>query len=831
MNSFIKLLISGLLLSLLATGSFAQSISGHVYDQEGKPIPYANVFIREHTNGTAADERGRYFLTLDPGVYHLVYSSLGYQSVTVEVVVRDGPLVKDIRLPLSTTELDEIVVKATKKDPAYEIIQNVIANKEKYLKGVQSYRADVYVKATEVVDPKKKKEKPAPDESDDLSRSGPPPDPFAEERKKAQARLQNINLVEMQLVLNYQYPDKYQEERTGYKAYGNNGGLYIPLFSEIDFNFYHNLVSLKGIAEVPVISPVSRFAILSYKYKLEETTRENGLFVYKIKVTPRKTGDATCHGYVYVNDSLWNINRLELTMEKGGLRFYDRFTIKQTYGQIAEDLWLPNRQEFTYETKAGGRAFRGNTVLYFTGYQRDYAFPSRFFGNEVAVTTKEAYGRDSTFWNRTRPEALSSDQQKVIQYRDSVEAAHKTKAYLDSVEAKFNKITPGELIYQGIGFRREAKKSQLYIAPILGMINFEVIGGFRLGTNVWYFRRFENGRMFNTQATFNVGLKNSDWNGSLNFWTRYNPYRLGDFSVRVGRNFQSINSFDAYLSQLRISNFILHEHIDLFHRIELFNGFYLGTELGYHNRHSVDNFDRTSILNRVIKEDDPIEFQNYQALITTLRLSYTPWQRYMREPNQKVVLGSRFPTFSIVHRRGWNGLAGSDIDFDYLEFAVDQNLTLSTLGNSRYNITAGKFVNSRDLRYVDLKRFRRSDPFLYSDPLHSFQLLDSALSATDLFFEAHYIHHFNGAMINNIPLIKKTRIRTVAGAGTMWLAENGYRYSEVFGGVERIFKLGARRRLRLGVYGVVSQTNRLAPQTGYKVSFDIIDTWKRDWSY
>jgi hypothetical protein len=115
--------------------------------------------------------------------------------------------------------------------------------------------------------------------------------------------------------------------------------------------------------------------------------------------------------------------------------------------------------------------------------------------------------------------------------------------------------------------------------------------------------------------------------------------------------------------------------------------------------------------------------------------------------------------------------------------------------------------------------------------LHSFQLLDTAMSTTRTFFEAHYIHHFNGAMINNIPLIKKTKIRTVAGAGAMWLQENGYRHTEVFGGVERIFKLGARRRLRLGVYGVVSQSNQYAPRTGYKISFDIIDTWKRDWSY
>jgi hypothetical protein len=105
------------------------------------------------------------------------------------------------------------------------------------------------------------------------------------------------------------------------------------------------------------------------------------------------------------------------------------------------------------------------------------------------------------------------------------------------------------------------------------------------------------------------------------------------------------------------------------------------------------------------------------------------------------------------------------------------------------------------------------------------------MSATNWFLEAHYIHHFNGAMINNLPLIKKIKIRTVAGAGAMWIQESNYRYQEIFGGVERVFKLGPRRRLRLGLYGVISQSNQLSPRTGYKISFDIIDSWKREWSY
>jgi hypothetical protein len=226
-----------------------------------------------------------------------------------------------------------------------------------------------------------------------------------------------------------------------------------------------------------------------------------------------------------------------------------------------------------------------------------------------------------------------------------------------------------------------------------------------------------------------------------------------------------------------------------------------------------------------------LRFEDYQALISNVRLAYTPQQKFMREPNRKIVLGSKYPTIFFNHKKGWNGIVTSDIDFDYIDFGIEQNLLLGTLGNSRYTISAGKFVNTRDLRYVDFKRFRQSDPILYSDPMHSFQLLDTSLTARNWFIEAHYIHHFNGAMINNIPLFKKTKIRTVAGAGVMWIKESNYRHEEIFAGLERTFKLGARRRLRLGLFGVLGQSNNLPLKTDFKISFDIIDIWKRDWSY
>lgn len=808
----------------------AQSISGRVLDEYNNPVPFANIFVRETESGTSANSQGEYFLNIDPGIYHVAISSVGFESIQAEVIV-DKPVVKDFVLRSSSVELNQIEIKVRRRDPAYEIIQKTIANRERNLSLINSYRTNVYVKANEVVDRKKKKKEEEQEDDDDLKRKGEPVDPFEAARKKEEARLQGINLLEMQMTLNFQSPDSYKEERTAYKAYGTKDGLFVPVFSQTDFNFYHNLVHLKGIAEVPLISPISRTAVLSYKYKLEQILKENGQTVYQIRVTARKAGDATCNGTIFINDSIWNINRIEVNIHKGALKFYDDFTIRQSYQEVDSTLWIPFRQEFRYQTKAGQKTFVGNTVLIYSDYERNVTFPPKFFGNEVSVITREAYERDSSYWRNARPEPLTEDQRKVVHYRDSIEAVHKSKEYLDSIEAKYNKVTLGELVYSGVGFRNHEKKTYWNLPPILGFLGLEVVGGLRLGPYVSWGKRFKNEKWINTSMQASVGVKNMDWQGGARFRSLYNPYRLGWFGFDVGRQFQMINAFDAYLNQLKVSNYIVHDHIDIYHRKEIFNGFYLRTDFNVSDRRSIADYDPAWALNEIIKVDSAVQFQNYQAFISNLGLYYTPFQKFMREPYRKVVLGSKYPTFIFNHRKGWKDIFGSDINFDYIDVGMDHTVQFGTLGNSRYTLTLGKFVNTKDLRYVDFKRFRQSDPYLYSDPMHSFQLLDTALNATDWFFEAHYMHHFNGAMINNLPLIKKLKLRTVAGAGMMWIKESGYRHEEIFGGVERVFKLGARRRLKIGFYGVLGQSNHDPPKADWKVSFDIIDTWKRNWSY
>ncbi len=809
----------------------AQGISGYTLSEKNEPIPFANVFIQELATGTSSDAEGKYYINLSNGVYHVIFSSVGYITQSFVITVGDKLVInKNVRLKISDLELNEVIVSAKKKDPAYEIIQKVIENKDKFLSQISSSKSKVYIKATENLDLKPKKKKATTEAQ--VSLEGTPMNPFEDKSTHSNPKLDNINMLEMDIILNYEYPNKYKEERIAVKSYGDKSGLYIPRFGETDFNFYRNIVDMNGLAETPVISPISRTSIVSYKYRLEKTDTINSQIVYKIKVIPRKTGNATCKGYLYINDSIWNINKLDFSFHKGGLKFYDKFRLIQDYVQINDSLWIPNRQEFQYETKLSKRKkFRGSTIILYDDFQNDYIFPSKFFGNEIAITKKEAYKKDSSYWNSSRPEPLTMEQQEMVLYRDSIHASHNSETYKDSLEAQYNKITIGELAYHGFGFRNWRKQKQHSYSPILGSVGFEVIGGFRLGPSFYYFKKWKNEKYIWTNSSFSWGLKNGDLQGAANVYFLYDPMKVASIRMRTGRSFYSINPNDAYLNQLKRSNYILNDRFSLSHRIELLNGLYLSTGFEFADRQAVDLLSSATILNDYFADEAPLQFANYQSLISHLELSYTPKQRYMTEPTRKVILGSKYPTFSIAHKKGWKGVLSSDVDFDLLEFAIQQKFTIGVLGNSEYRIQTGKFFNTKVLKIVDQKRFRQSDPYLYSNALNSFQLLDTALVATQPYVEAHYIHHFNGALINNIPLVKKLRLRVVAGAGFLYVKESNYRHEELFAGIERVFKFGKRRRLRIGVYGVAATSNQTAPKSDFKISFDIIDTWKRDWSY
>ncbi len=108
-----------ILFVLLAGSSWSQrnTLSGYIRDAaNGETLIGATVLVQGTTTGTATNEYGFYSLSLEPGTYELVISSLGFAERVVGVDLSTGNRKLDIELEEVGTQLAEVVVTAEEED-------------------------------------------------------------------------------------------------------------------------------------------------------------------------------------------------------------------------------------------------------------------------------------------------------------------------------------------------------------------------------------------------------------------------------------------------------------------------------------------------------------------------------------------------------------------------------------------------------------------------------------------------------------------------------------------------------------------------------------------
>jgi hypothetical protein len=788
-------------------------VSGKVTNASLEPLSYVSIGIKGLKIGTTTKLDGSYELHLSEDRYELVFTMIGYKPQVVELVVRNNDVKQNVILESSGNELSEVEVKAVKRDRAEEIIRNVIRNKEKVLSATNSFSTDLYIRATQENDViNKKKKKVAVDTSS--------------------LELQRMSMAEVTLKLDYEYPNRIREIRTGIKVRGNSESLFYLTATDGDFNFYRNLVKIPALSVMPFLSPISYSGLMGYRFKTISIRKQNNNKIYTIRITPIKLGNALVEGEVEVLDSSWVLLKTHFEFPKFHMPEYDYFSVDQQYELIDGRSWMVTRQEFAYAAKAGKKRMNGRTVALFQNLRMNPVFPPKHFGNEVSATSQQAYERDSSFWTQVRSEPLTEKEIRFVRYKDSVYNAQHTKSYLDSIDAVFNKITWKKIVVFGQGIHSREKERTIYIGPLSSMYEPIGFGGHRIGVNGNYIKTFKSRKNISVWGNMSYGFNNQDIKGNVSLTRMYNPFNRGYYRLTVGREFGSVFAGDAWINQIKRSNVYEHDHFSVGHGLELLNGLFLHNELQFAMRRSVagyktnSNWDSLTI--EVLPDNQAPAFEPYNSFFNSVTLEYTPGQRYIREPKEKVILGSKWPTIYLTWRKGIPGVMQSVNDFDYTEFGVRQQLKLGLAGISDYTFFTGSFHTMKDLREVDYKYMRRGDPFLFSNPTASFQALDSTFPAFKRFYEGHYLHHFNGAIINKIPLLKKLNFMEVAGGGILYLPERNLKYIEGFVGLEKVLRLWTEK-YKVGVYVVGSLANQFKNPIQIKIAIEHFNKRKNSW--
>lgn len=822
-----------LFLSLFAVNSAVaqELLKGNVTDESGMPIPSAKIFVKNTTDlRTIADLNGYYEMYLFPDEYFLVFSAAGYDTREAYITIDEESVVKDMQLfPTKIQDIEDISVSAKKSNPGRDIMLEVVKKRDEISQWEKSHIVHGYIKASEKIDRKEKKEDDK--KSSKNEENSDVEDPFAEKRAEDEKFANSRNLVELDLTLYYESKIKLKEIRNAYEERGSKQNhLYYTTTVKSSFNFFQNLLHLNDLHQTPVSSPISGPGILSYKYRLEEQYEENGYKINKIKIIPRGSSTSTLSGYIYVIDSLWLVQKLDLEMEKGNLLIYDYFRIYQEFEHPGDSMCVLKTQLLDYGVKYKDETSTCQTSVKFDNYDFAPVFAPKFFNNELAATEKEAYDKDTTFWSQNRKVELTPEERAFIIAKDSIHDYQNRKEYTDSIDAIFNKVTVLKVLWWGVDHRNRAKKSQWTINSLAGIIRPIYIAGPRVSPGFFYFKKWENERFIDGYSEASVGFLNGDIKGTTNWSYRYSPFHFGTLKLSFDHNFDAIRGYDAITQIYKRDNFIEVTDLTIGNDYEIANGLYLSTDFSFAERRSLKGYKFMNGIDSVLPNNDPTEFQSYQALIVDVLLKYTPGQKYMREPYRKVVLGSKWPMFYLGYEKGVPTLFGSDVNHDYLFGGIMQTFKIGTLGTSSYHAKTGFFVNTKSLKDADQKFHRRSDPIWFSNPLYSFQGLDSTLPTQKIYYEGHFVHHDNGAILNKIPFMKKTGIGLVMGAGALYVPEFDWQHYELLAGLERNFKL-SKRRLRIGVYGVLSDGNHIDPTATWKVSFAILNNRNLKWNF
>lgn len=765
-------------------------------------------------------EDGSYEFLLDEGEYQLGVTMVGYRSQLVTLVVHKAT-VQNFILEADEKSLDEVVVRGKWKDRSEEVIRQVINRKEALLSAAGDYSCLVYIKATQQDStPPSRKKKQLPD---------------SVRARMPGAAFRGMAMAEISLRYDQGSNGKYREERMGVTKRGNPESLFYQSASEGDFNLYRNLLQSRVLSEVPFVSPVSYSGLIAYRYKMQKVELVNGRKIYTISYRPAALSNTAVTGELKIEDSLWVILEARYTLPSYHIPEYDRFEVIQQYSLVDNKAWMITRQEFNYFSAHGKGKLSGSTVASYQQFELNKQFPARYFGPEVSVTAQEAYERDSSFWSQTRTEPLTDKEVQFIRYKDSIQRVVTSKPYLDSIDKVTNTVTWKKVVFAGQNFYFRPRERLWSLPSIVTLFQPLQPGGFRISPTVFYNRVPPSRKVITVFGNLSYGFRNKDLNGSLNFYRLYNPFNRGYYTLKLNRDFDYIYSNDAWINMIKRNNIYLDNALGVGHGLELWNGLYLHTSLDFALRRSISNYKTGSLVDSlfgdILDDNRAVAFDPYNALYGNIQIDYTPGQQYIREPREKIILGSRWPTFYMQWRKGIAGPFNSKVDFDYIENGIRQELKLGTAGISKYHFRTGTFLNRRDLRLVDYQFQRRGDPLLFLNPQGAFQSLDSTFPVFKRFYQLNYLHEFNGAIVNKIPLFKKIQLREVAGGGFLYAPERNLRYAEVFAGVERVFKVPFYPliKFKLGAYVVGSAANQFKNPVQFKIGIMSWDRKRNKW--
>jgi hypothetical protein len=770
-------------------------VHGTVTDAKTKEtLPFVNVGFKGTKTGTSTDFDGKYHLESYYVSDSLIFSFLGYESITIRIIT-DKTQEINIELKESSVTLKAAVISASKKDenPAHAILKQVIRNKKINNKEkLDAYSYEVYNKVEfdiNNIDEKFKNRKVFKkfdfifeyvDSTDDK--------PY-------------LPIFITESVSDYYYerfPKKRKEIIKAAKVSGLNNQSISQYLGDMyqNINVYDNSIQIFGRN---FISPVNFNALFYYKYYLTDSTTIDGNWCYKIEFKPRRQSDLTFIGEMWIHDTTYAVKVFEGDIsESANINFVNSYLIKQTFSQVEPEVWMMTLDESVVDVNPlesdKQKGIYGRKITSYKNFTINKEIPDSVFDGAENITVAEnAREFKSSYWDTARHVTLTEKEKKIYHMIDTVKDLPIMKTYVDFIQT----ITTG---YKILG--------PIEIGPYSSLYSYNLIEGHRVSIGMQTSNYFSKKIMLTGHLAYGFGDENYKYGFGTKFFITKKPRRLIEIDyINEVKQFDR-DYFDPF-SQNILSSFLRRNPYNKLVNIEGGNFKYtnewyegLSNSISFRS-YSVQSLDTFLTFNKLNPIDSSLANVNsFSNSEITIGMRFAHNEKYLSGEFTRISLGTKYPVIEANFSMGVKNLLKSQYDYKKLVINYKHYFNIGYFGYTAYAFEAGKTWGT--LPYPLL--FVHTGNETYGYERNAFNAMNIGEFISDQYISLTAEHHFEGLFLNRFPLLRKLKWREVIGGKMIYgqlndkhkdvfalpyysstLKENPY--SEVSIGIENIFKV------------------------------------------
>lgn len=752
-TSTYRLLIA--LILLLPTSLVAQETTVYGQIKEDTTIynvMFAKVYFMGTQVGTTSDSLGRFRLTIPTKELKydtLIVSYLGFKTQKIGVQ-RDKTQEINIQLASGLFQtLDEVTAVAG-ENPAWEFMRKLIANKpNNNPDNLDNYSSTEYSKIrfdlNNFTDKIKKNL---------LLR---PFDYIWDNTKTTEDGVKYLPVLMTEQLTEHYYQSSPQDRKDiiqGEKTTGLAGPKLKQFTNDLYItpNIYDNYITILG-KSFP--SPLNDNYKSNYKFYLMDSTKNATGKTYNIRFRPKYQRELGFTGEMAIDSTTFAITEIKLRFDvQANVNFVRSYYINQFYEKI-EDRWMISESQvigdFTVvENSSDLTGFFGRKKAIFSNTKINTLLEDdQFKGVEIVEYADSSTVRPEEYWSVHRGEKLSEEEEILLDMSKRVE------------DDPAFKIRKNLILTFATGY---IPLKSFQIGNIYTFYSFNNIEN----------HRFKFGGRTNPNNTFPLhfstyvayGTKDKQWKYNLSSHVNLQKSRI----TRIGGSYkydieQIGRSFNQIAIDHIVSSFVQLGNTSSRNYVREFNGYFeqgIGpgviTRIGYFNKTVSSTND--SLFSRYNNIGIIENVDNYftAGVDFTFKFSFL-YKDITGDFYDKKDLYREFrkyPDLAINYKYADRKTFASHYDYQKITASVRQKVNARKLGFFTYNIESGKTFGT--VPHLDLNVPFGNQLVLTDD--YAFNLMNFMEFASDQYIAVHASHHFEGLILDRIPLINRLKWRS-----------------------------------------------------------------------